>query len=319
MLSPHVHVMTLQLPINPAKPPPFAHMQELLRWEVEPYMARGPSLHNPDETTVCGWTSLGGTPTAGQWPWRVAGMTDSYRRHLVNQFRRNDLRLRAVYPLAGPLEPQAADDAHSPSHTRLQGAADHFLGRVRPDLAVGVPAREPLPPLRRNGQFWAAIALALAALALGATAAVLQAGQRHAAAVLDANGVQAQREKEVVALRTRLDDQAKQADFLRRVLPQRQGLIPHVLQALEASCSEEIMLAAVTETASGEIEVSGWGLTPQKIQTFKIDLQAALADWKVVDSAKPLRQQRGWGGLPAYPFDLRLVASAPSDPRGPRP
>jgi hypothetical protein len=319
MLSPHVHVTTLSLPIDPAKPPPPANMQELLRWELEPYMARSPLPHDLDETTVCGWTVLEETPAAGRWQWRVAGMTDSYRRHLVDQFRRSGLRLRAVYPLAGPSGPQATDDANAPSRARLQDAADHFLGRVRPSRAVGVPAREPLPPLRRDRRFQATVALALAALALGGTAVGFRAGQRQAMAVLESGERQAERDKEVAALRARLDDQARQADFLRRVLPQRQGLIPHILQALGAGCSEEIMLAAVAETATGEIEVRGWGLTPQKVQAFKIDLQAALADWRVVDTAKPLRQQRGWGGLPAYPFELRLVASAPPDPKGSRP
>jgi hypothetical protein len=319
MLSPHVHVMTLQLPIDPAKTPPRAHMQELLRWELEPYMARSPLPHDPDETTVCGWTALEGAPAAGRWPWRVAGMTDSYRRHLVDQFGRNGLRLRAMYPLVGHPEPPETDAARSALRARLQDAADHFLGRVPPNRAVGVPALEPLPPLHQDWRFRATVALAVAALALGGAAVGFRAGQRQAAAVLESSNVQRQREKEVAALRTRLDDQARQAEFLQQALPQRAILIPRVLQALEVSCPEEILLTAVAETAAGEIEVRGWGLTPQAIQAFKIDLQSHVDGWKVVDTAQSLKPQRGWGGLSGYPFDLKLAAAGPSGPGAPRP
>jgi hypothetical protein len=358
----------------------------------------------------------------------VAGTTDTFRRHLIDRFQQQGLRLRAAYPLVGcagaclngqagkgdvvlehqggflacthlgdggglldtryaftheagnpapvcidlvkgPVErvwlagrwPDLAAAARqldaalerpcAPLPVRLElpptsqaetawagmkGAADHYLGRVRPNRAVGVPAQEPLPPLRQDWRFRASIALALAALALGGATVGFRAESRHTLAILDAGEELTRGEKDLAALRTRLSEQTRQADFLRRVLPERRQLIPRILGALEASCPEEVMLTAVVETAAGEIEVRGWGLTPQKIQAMKIDLQCNLADWKVVDTAKPLRQQRGWGGLPAYPFELRLVAllkksdspsssgatgglSASADPRGQRP
>ncbi len=38
LLSAHVHTMLLDLPVDPRKTPPYRQMQELTRWEMEPYL-----------------------------------------------------------------------------------------------------------------------------------------------------------------------------------------------------------------------------------------------------------------------------------------
>jgi hypothetical protein len=197
----------------------------------------------------------------------------------------------------------------------MSGASAHFLGRAAPQRAVGILAEDPLPPLVRDRRFQLGLAAAAAALVLLGAGALLGIGRRKRDEILQAGDRLAGVRREVGALATRTGEQRGRMVFLARTLPERQGLTPDLLASLEGNQSEDVLIQSIAEKPDGAVELQGWSISLQGIQAFKIGLQGGLSDWRVVDSGKPVRQERGWGGLPGYAFEVTLFP-APAAARG---
>ncbi len=212
----------------------------------------------------------------------------------------------AVLPVDVELPPGSEHPAAA--FAAAGGAAAHFLGREGSRRVAGVPAVDPRPPLVRSVPFWLATASALAAGLLVVAGVGSRMGRLGRDAVIRAGDEAAALRNQVSALEAELGRERTCVEFLERTLPARQALVPSLLQSLEAGWSDEVVIRRIDERPDGRIEIGAWGLTPEGIQAFRIELQRHLRGWRLVDAGKPVRKESGWGNLPGYGFEVTLVA-----------
>ncbi|MCX7804148.1 MAG: hypothetical protein N3A38_03055 [Planctomycetota bacterium] len=98
LLCPEVHVAVLRLPVDPGRPLPPRQMRELLKWELEPYIAAGGDRGG---RVACGWAAMDEKPSDGKWRWVAAGISEAHRRRFTESFAAIGIRLLALYPLVG--------------------------------------------------------------------------------------------------------------------------------------------------------------------------------------------------------------------------
>jgi hypothetical protein len=221
-----------------------------------------------------------------------------------------ELQVRLDRPCRAVSVPPDAVPATLPEASAVcgvRGAARHFLDRSARAAAVCVRARDPRKPLWSNRRVRSVCLSALLTAALVALTFHFQMRQRAAEEQLRSQRAISARREQLRTLRRQWSDVNASVEFLRTTLPNRQQLISDLLGALESACPEEITIHRLAETPAGEVLLSGWGLSAQGVQAFKIELQSRLPDFVVSDGAQPIRSKRGWRSLDGYAFELRLL------------
>ena len=200
-----------------------------------------------------------------------------------------------------------------PSVAGMLGTALHSLQCVPLSSAAFVPASDPRPQIWRNRWMLASAAGILVAAGLFIGAERLRDRNLQLAARLEANNQLAAAQTQV----TRVNSECQQAENtitqLRETLQRKRQRIEELLAGLQSRYSNEIMIRSIQTASTGDINVHGWGLTPQGIQVFIVSLQSELRELTLVESGKPIRQERGWRSLSGYSFEIHLSPGIASE------
>jgi hypothetical protein len=327
LISPQVVSAVLYLPMDPSSPRDEAEMRELVRWELEPFLAANEALEN-DDWCYAYKASGGEADQTGMHPWIASGISRRMRDEWSSRFASLGISLETIYPTDVPEEfPRSHAAEESDRYKRVMEVARQAFGSETEREEVCIPAQDQRRRLWRRPAAWVAAASLAVLVGLGWTEASLALQMRSAQALwaemsassesppFGAGATQLRGESQ--RLRTLLAEQQKELSQLQEVrqvaereLPRCTGLLTNLLDALTDAVSEELVLERVALAEGNTVAVSAWSLSQPVAQRFgrQLMLDDRLSDLELVENN--VRAGKGRLGLDGYSVGLRFIGSA---------
>ena len=209
----------------------------------------------------------------------------------------------------------------------LAGAASHLLGLSPESTAVRADAKEPRPPIWRNGDVVRVAAAILVLAVVGGAEWFLSSGleakklelvdlESAFSEQLELNKklrsiatVTQELSAEVDARTLEVEAATEELELYESVLIRRRAMVPQLLLAIRDSLNDEVVVDAINESAdaAGFFKVEAWSLTDTSAQLFTNQLDRALQDLGLTVTDRSLRRATGRLGLDGYSMEMRLV------------
>ena len=207
----------------------------------------------------------------------------------------------------------------------LLTVADHALGRTRPDTHARIQAQPPKPPLWKRKEIYpyAAAAMVLFGLLINdLSMRYSKISNQHRLEQLETEFSQKMRIKKaamdntskaqnlsskVADIKKRLEETSKEYQALNRLVD-RQQLIPGLLNSLQKSITDEVVIDQVSQKPQQEnhFYISGWALSDTAAQLFVNNLGRDMKPWKIRVQDSRVQSKQVRMGLRGYKVEAWL-------------
>ncbi|MGE3809156.1 MAG: hypothetical protein AB7K24_31210, partial [Gemmataceae bacterium] len=235
----------------------------------------------------------------------------------------------------------------------MLGAYASATGRAGAKRALGVPARDPAPPLWQRPQMHVAAVVSALVLLVGSVEMSLakwkkrletdkpvldQLAQRKRLAEdakaklarakqIQADITKSNKELELAradadhfegALHRKVFEEWRKANLrricLEKEVPRRGKLVPAMLDAMAKSAGGDVAVEKIVEKDIDEISVFAWSLDETSAQRFAQALEKTLAPWEMGVVGVHLRSAKGRLDLEGFEFEIKLGRLPPEAP-----